>query len=194
MKPSKLHTLALAAICLVVSASLAIGRRLASDPGSGGISQAGQLSEIAIEDGTAGCALGPGQDAQGRPGFGWANKLTPGNYPATLRTITVGFNRSAALAAPDQRFRIVVFLDPEGDGPSNGQLPDATFIGRVRGLDSIMTYNLISPVRIESGSFVIGVFDDFAVTRLDSTGRPLFRRPSAFQANPARPAPIPFLP
>ena len=169
-----LHTLALAAICLFVLASLAIGRRPASDPRTGEISPAGQLSELAIEDGVAGCALGPPPEFQDRPGFGWANKLTPSTYPSTLRAITVGFNRSGVLLDPDQLFRIVVFRDPEGDGPSNGQQPYATFIGRVRGLDSIMTYNLVTPVRIEGGSFVVGVFDDFAVSRIDSRGAPTF--------------------
>jgi YVTN family beta-propeller protein len=174
MKASRLHTLALAAICLFALTSLAIGRRLASDSAPGGVSPAGQLSELAIEAGESGCALGPSPEFQGRPGFGWANKLTPSTYPATLRTITVGFNRGGALIDPDQLFRIVVFLDPEGDGPSNGQQPDATFIGRVRGVDSIMTYNLITPVRIQGGAFVVGVFDDFAVSRLDQSGRSTF--------------------
>ena len=174
MNISRLHTLALAAICLFVSASLAIGRRPPSAPTTGDISPAGQLSELAIEDGVAGCALGPPFEFQGRPGFGWANKLTPSTYPSTLRTITVGFNRSSALLDPDQPFRIVVFLDPESDGPSNGQQPAATFIARVRGLDSIMTYNLVTPVRIEGGSFVVGVFDDFAVSRIDSRGAATF--------------------
>ena len=174
MKASRLHTLVLAAICLFVMASLAIGRRLASNSAPGGVSPAGELSELAIEDGESGCALGPPPAFQGRPGFGWANKLTPSTYPSTLRTITVGFNRAGALIEPNQLFRIVVFLDPEGDGPSNGQQPDATFIGRVRGLDSIMTYNLITPVRIQSGAFVVGVFDDFAVSRLDPSGSSTF--------------------
>ncbi len=174
MKASRLHPLALAAICLFVLASLAIGRRLASDTTPRGVSPAGELSELAIEDGVAGCALGPARELQGHPGFGWANKLTPSTYPATLRTVTVGFNRAGPLVDPDQLFRIVVFLDPEGDGPSNGQPPDATFIGRVRGLDSIMTYNLITPVRIQSGAFVVGVIDDFAASRLDQNGSSTF--------------------
>ena len=173
MKASRLHTLALAVVCLLALVSLAIGRRLTSES-AGGVSPAGELSELAIEDGVAGCALGPPPGFQGRPGFGWVNKLTPSTYPATLRTITVGFNRAAVLTEPDKLFRIVVYLDPEGDGPSNGQQPDATFIGRVRGLGPIMTFNLITPVRIQSGAFVVGVIDDFAVSRLDLNGNSTF--------------------
>jgi YVTN family beta-propeller protein len=174
MKASRFHTLALAAICLLALASFAVGRRPSGDSATGGVSPAGVLTELSIEDGQSGCALGPPPDFQGRPGFGWANKLTPSTYPSTLRTITVGFNRAAALVEPDQLFRIVVFLDPEGDGPSNGQQPDATFIARVRGLDTIMTYNLITPVTIQSGAFVVGVIDDFGVSRLDHTGSSTF--------------------
>ncbi len=126
---------------------------------------AGQLTELTIDDGTASCAAGPPENRRGTPGFGWVNKLTPATYPATLRKITIGFNRSGA-PLPDVKrdalYRIVVFKDPEMNGPDNNQQPDAIFTGRVRGsADAIMTFNLISPVTITSGSFVVGAIDVF---------------------------------
>lgn len=129
------------------------------------ITPTGTLTELTIDDGTASCATGPPDNLRGKPGFGWVNKLTPATYPATLRTITIGFNRSGA-PDPDVKrdalFTIVVFKDLEMDGPANNQQPDASFTGRVRGAtDSIMTFNLVSPVTIEQGSFVVGVIDEF---------------------------------
>jgi len=124
----------------------------------------GALTELAIDDGAATCATGPPEALRGNPGFGWVNKLTPTTYPATLRKITIGFNRSGS-PLPDVKrdalFTIVVFKDPEMDGPANNQEPDVAFTGRVRGVaDSIMTFNLVSPVTIEQGSFVVGVLDE----------------------------------
>ncbi|HJQ71470.1 MAG TPA: YncE family protein [Blastocatellia bacterium] len=122
------------------------------------------LTELSIDDGTASCATGPPEGLRGKPGFGWVNKLTPATYPATLRRITIGFNRSGAPdpdVKPDALFTVVVFKDPEMDGPANNQTPDASFTGRVRGrTDSIMTFNLVSPITIEQGSFVVGVIDE----------------------------------
>jgi YVTN family beta-propeller protein len=129
------------------------------------IAPTGTLTELSIDDGTASCATGPPENRRGMPGFGWVNKLTPASYPATLRKITVGFNRSGA-PDPDVKrdalFTIVVFKDPEMNGPASNQQPDASFTGRVRGAtDSIMTFNLVSPVTIEQGSFVVGAIDEF---------------------------------
>lgn len=126
---------------------------------------AGQLTELTIDDGSASCAAGPSENRRGTPGFGWVNKLTPTTYPATLRKITIGFNRAGA-PLPDVKrdalYRIVVFKDPEMNGPGNNQPPDAAFTGRVRGsADAIMTFNLVSPVTIDSGSFVVGAIDVF---------------------------------
>jgi YVTN family beta-propeller protein len=125
----------------------------------------GQLTELSIDDGTASCAAGPPENRRGTPGFGWVNKLTPTTYPATLRKITIGFNRAGA-PLPDVKrdalYQIVVFKDPEMNGPDNNQQPDASFTGRVRGsADAIMTFSLISPVTIDSGSFVVGAIDEF---------------------------------
>lgn len=123
------------------------------------ITPAGQLIDLSIDNGQAVCALGPQQTAPVTPGFAWVNKLTPSTYPVTLRSITIGFNRANQLVVPDLLFRIIVLLDPEGDGPENGQQPDATFIGRVRGGETFMTFNLVSPLRITQGSFVVGAID-----------------------------------
>ncbi|MFY9574407.1 MAG: hypothetical protein WAV20_23645, partial [Blastocatellia bacterium] len=132
--------------------------------GAQGVEPAGQVVEIAIDDGVAECALGPPEMLIGKPGFGWVNKLTPATYPATLRSITIGFERGLMSGVrPDSLYRIVVYLDPDSDGPGNGQSPDATLIGRVRGTDQIMTFNLITPLTIQKGSFVVGAMDEFGI-------------------------------
>ena len=132
------------------------------------VSPAGALQELSIDDGSGVCAAGTGVSQNGR-GFGWANKLTPTTYPATLRSVTIGFNRLVIgqSVVQDALYRIVVYADPEGDGPSNGQPPLATFTGRVRGeFNEFMTFNLISPVTITAGSFVVGAIDDFGFGQL----------------------------
>lgn len=137
----------------------------------------GELRELAIDDGVAECTLGPDPALQGKPGFGWVNKLTPPSYPATLRAVTIGFERGFVFTGvkPDSLYRIVVYLDPESDGPGNQQRPDATFIGRARGADEIMTFNLTTPLTIQGGSFVVGAMDEFGIANLpalfDSPGK-----------------------
>jgi YVTN family beta-propeller protein len=132
---------------------------------AGTVRPAGESSELAIDDGNGECALGPPDSIKGKPGFGWVNKLTPTSYPATLRSLTIGFERSLIISGvrPDSLYRIVVYLDPEGDGPGDGQPPDATFIGRVRGTDQIMTFNLITPLTVQKGSFAVGAIDEFGI-------------------------------
>jgi YVTN family beta-propeller protein len=136
---------------------------------SGPLTPAGAVTELSIDNGQARCAAGPGSE-QGEPGlFGWVNKLTPTSYPATLRSITIGFNRSGPLGQevkPDQLYRIVVYIDPQMDGPDDGQQPVASFIGRVRGLETLMTFNLITPITIASGSFAVGAIDEFGIADL----------------------------
>jgi len=138
---------------------------------------AGEFRELAIDDGVAECVLGPSAEVKGKPGFGWVNKLTPPSYPATLRAVNIGFERGLINTGvkPDSLYRIVVYVDPEGDGPGNQQHPDATFIGRVRGNDQIMTFNLTTPVTIQAGSFVVGAMDDFGIADIpalfDSPGK-----------------------
>jgi YVTN family beta-propeller protein len=127
------------------------------------VSPAGTLQELSIDDGVGNCAAGTGNNLNGK-GFGWANKLTPTSYPATLRTIKIGFNRIliGQSTVQDALYRIVVYADPESDGPSNGQQPAATITGRVRGeFNDVMTFNLVTPLKIGSGSFVVGAIDDF---------------------------------
>jgi YVTN family beta-propeller protein len=137
----------------------------------------GELRELAIDDGVAECTLGPDPALKGKPGFGWVNKLTPSSYPATLRAVTIGFERGLIDTGvkPDSLYRIVVYLDPESNGPDNHQQPDATFIGRVRGNDQIMTFNLTTPLTIQGGSFVVGAMDDFGIANMpalfDSPGK-----------------------
>src|SRR5262249_27070638 len=129
------------------------------------VTPAGELRELAIDDGVVKCALGPGDSLKGKPGFGWVNKLTPASYPATLRSLSVGFERSGvgSRVKADSLYRIVVYRDPEGDGPGPDQQPDASFTGRVRGTDPIMTFNLVNPLTIQSGSFDVGALDVFGI-------------------------------
>jgi YVTN family beta-propeller protein len=127
----------------------------------------GAVQELSLDDGKPDCAAGT-QAAIGGKNFGWANKLTPTSYPATLRSITIGFNRTliGTEVRPDSIYRIVVYADPEKDGPAENQEPLATFSGRVRGTEDYMTFNLITPVTITSGSFVVGAIDDFGFGQL----------------------------
>ena len=136
-----------------------------STRGAQEVAKGNQLSDLSIDDGVADCTFGPPRLLKGKPGFGWVNKLTPSSYPATLRSVTIGFERSPAGTAveSDSLYRIIVYLDPEGDGPANGQAPNAAFVGRVRGNDQIMTFTLIAPLSITSGSFAVGAIDEFAV-------------------------------
>lgn len=137
----------------------------------------GELRELAIDDGVAECTLGPTPELKGKPGFGWVNKLTPPSYPATLRAVTIGFERGLVETGvkPDSLYRIVVHIDPESDGPGDQQQPAAAFTGRVRGNDQIMTFNLITPLTIQAGSFVVGAMDDFGIANMpalfDSPGK-----------------------
>ncbi|MEW6129298.1 MAG: YncE family protein [Acidobacteriota bacterium] len=121
----------------------------------------GTLVELSLDDGQPECAAGTGDLLNGK-NFGWANKLTPTVYPATLRTITIGFQRNIPdrEVKRDALYRIVVYADPENDGPAQEQTPLAAFTGRVRGTESFMTFNLVTPVTIDAGSFVVGAIDD----------------------------------
>src|SRR5258708_6527456 len=141
-------------------------RASAGRPSQQNITPAGQLSYIIIDGGNLECILGSPDSFRGIPGYGWANKLTPPSYPATLRSIAIGFNRGAVglEVRQDDLYRVAVFADPGKTGPADNQIPAATFIARVRGVgQSLMTYNLDTPVTIQGGSFDIAVIDDYGV-------------------------------
>lgn len=165
--PSRLFALMIA-FALVLPA-LYSQRVLPATRAGDTVTQAGVISELSVDDGAAECILGLPTALKGKPGFGWTNKLKPASYPATLRSITIGFNRNIPDRSikRDTPFRIVIYFDPENDGPANNQQPDAAFIGRVRDdFQMIQTFNLATPVTIQSGSFVVGAIDDFGVTDL----------------------------
>jgi hypothetical protein len=136
-----------------------------STRGAQEVAKENELSDLSIDDGVAECTLGPPRYFKGKPGFGWVNKLTPSSYPATLRSVTIGFEPPLVGNAvkSDSLYRIVVYLDPEGDGPGDGQAPIAAFVGRVRGKDQVTTFNLITPLTVTKGSFVVGAIDEFAI-------------------------------
>lgn len=152
---------ALLSIMTIIGAASLLPRRVVTTATveAQSITPAGQIFDLSIDNGQAVCALGPQLANPVTPGFGWVNKLTPTTYPATIRSITIGFNRANQLVVPDLLFRIIVMIDPESDGPANGQQPDATFIGRVRGGETFMTFNLVSPLKITQGSFIVGAID-----------------------------------
>jgi YVTN family beta-propeller protein len=138
------------------------------------VSAAATLTELSIDNAPADsnsttCAFGLGDTPQmprGQVQFSWANKLTPPVYPATLRAVTIGLNRAGPLGSevlPDQLYRIAIYVDPESDGPANGQTPDATFIARARGREKVLSFNLAVPLTINGGSFVIAVVDEFKI-------------------------------
>jgi YVTN family beta-propeller protein len=138
------------------------------------VSPAAALIELSIDNGSSnssstGCAFGlsiPPEVPRSSVQFSWANKLTPPTYPATLRAVTIGLNRAGPLGSevlPDQLYRVAIFVDPESDGPANGQAPDATGTLRARGREVALTFNLAVPLTITGGSFVVAVIDEFKI-------------------------------
>ncbi|HKQ08023.1 MAG TPA: YncE family protein [Blastocatellia bacterium] len=132
------------------------------------------LTELSIDNASSdsaslACAFGLADSPQtprGQVQFSWANKLTPSSYPATLRVVTIGLNRlgpTGQEVLPDQLYRIAIYVDPESDGPADGQTPAATFLARARGREKVLTFNLAVPLTITSGSFVIAVIDEFKI-------------------------------
>jgi YVTN family beta-propeller protein len=132
------------------------------------------LTELSIDNASSnsaslGCAFGLSdtpQTPRGQVQFSWANRLTPASYPATLRAVTIGLNRigpTGLEVLPDQLYRVAIYLDPESDGPANGQAPAATFLARARGREKVLTFNLAVPLTITGGSFVVAVIDEFKI-------------------------------
>src|SRR5438270_5596811 len=138
------------------------------------VSPAAALTDLSIDNASSdstslACAFGLSDTPQaprGQVQFSWANKLTPASYPATLRAVTIGLNRLGPTGnevLPDQLYRVAIFVDPESDGPADGQAPTATFIARARGREKVLTFNLAVPLTITSGSFVVAVIDEFKI-------------------------------
>ena len=171
--PSRLSpaiALAMAITLILLASSLP----RASATAAPDVSPAATLVELSIDNasadtGSTGCAFGlsiPPETPRSSVQFSWANKLTPPTYPATLRAVTIGLNRAGPLGSevlPDQLYRVAIFVDPESDGPANGQAPDATFTLRARGRENVLTANLAVPLTITGGSFVVAVIDEFKI-------------------------------
>src|SRR5256714_15163977 len=132
------------------------------------------LTELSIDNASSNsaslsCAFGLSETSQtprGQVQFSWANKLTPTSYPATLRAVTIGLNRigpTGLEVLPDQLYRVAIYVDPESDGPADGQAPVATFLARARGREKVLTFNLAVPLTITGGSFVVAVIDEFKI-------------------------------
>lgn len=117
---------------------------------------------LSIDDGVADDGVG----GSGNPGFGWFNLLKPDNYPATLTEVQVAFNNSTRGVPVGSPVRIVVFIDPEENGPEPGQRPNLVFSVTVNNPGSYERYTMPETVTIESGAFFVGVLDSVFVAEL----------------------------
>jgi hypothetical protein len=117
---------------------------------------------LSIDDGIASEGLG----GSGDPGFGWVNLLKPDTYPATLQEVQVAFNNSQRGMSKGSPIRIVVYIDPEADGPNRGQRPDLFFSVTSNNPGSYERYTLPQTLTINSGAFVVGALDSIFVAEL----------------------------
>ncbi len=106
----------------------------------------------------------------GNPGFGWFNLLKPDNYPATLKEVRIAFSDGPRGVLKGSPIRIVVYLDPEGNGPNDGQQPSVLFAVTVNNPGNFDSYTLPQPITINSGAFVIGALDTIFVADLPAFG------------------------
>ena len=94
----------------------------------------------------------------GTPGFGWFNQLTPASYPSTLTSVRARFS---TYVSSGSQVKLVVYNDPENNGPNNSQAPTVNqTVSVTRDVDGWSTFTLSSPVTINSGSFAIGFIDN----------------------------------
>jgi hypothetical protein len=117
---------------------------------------------LMVDDGTAEDSIG----GSGDPGFGWFNQLTPDAYPATLREVQVAFSNSSNGVRAGSPFRLLVYTDPEGDGPQDGQRPVLTINVTANNPGALERYTLPQEISIDQGSFVVGVLDTIFVADL----------------------------
>ncbi len=106
----------------------------------------------------------------GNPGFGWFNLLKPDNYPATLKEVRIAFSDGPRGVLAGSPIRIAVYLDPEGNGPTDGQQPSVLFPVTVNKPGNFDSYTLPQPITINSGAFVIGALDTIFVAELPAFG------------------------
>lgn len=132
--------------------------------------QAAKEQVLLIDDNSAEGRFG----GTGNPGFGWFNSLKPDNYPATLKEVRIAFSDGPRGVLTGSPIRIVVYLDPEDNGPEDGQQPTATFAVTINKPGNFDSYVLPQPITINSGSFIVGALDTIFVADLpafgDSTG------------------------
>ncbi|MEW6731672.1 MAG: hypothetical protein AB1489_10125 [Acidobacteriota bacterium] len=117
---------------------------------------------LAIDDGTADNGVG----GSGDPGFGWFNQLKPDSYPATLKEVLIAFNNSRDGIPSGSPIKVVVYRDPEEDGPSPNQRPDIVFSVTANSPGSYERYELPQTVTIDSGAFIVGAVDTLLVAEL----------------------------
>ncbi|MBX7218386.1 MAG: NF038122 family metalloprotease [Blastocatellia bacterium] len=124
--------------------------------------------DIAIEDGTNVSIIGFGTSANPNTGaILWANRLQPNGYPSRLTTATVLWFPSPTATngvQNGQDFTMLVWKDPENDGPAANQTPDLRLNVKVaiqNGQRTLVNYTLPEPqLSITQGSYVIGLLDD----------------------------------
>ena len=98
-------------------------------------------------------------------GFGWFNQLTPSAYPATIEKVRALFSGNVPL---NTRITLAVYIDGENNGPENGQSPKVRDTVTVYpDSDKWCTFGLSTPVRIDSGSFIVGFIDNLSSGGLD---------------------------
>ncbi|MBI4853095.1 MAG: hypothetical protein HY819_14990 [Acidobacteria bacterium] len=128
--------------------------------------QAAKEQILLIDDNSAEGRYG----GTGNPGFGWFNLLKPDNYPATLKEVRIAFSDGPNGVLAGSPIRIVVYRDPEGDGPSDGQQPVAIFPVTVNKPGNFDSYELPQPITIDSGAFIIGALDTIFIANLPAFG------------------------
>lgn len=133
---------------------------------------------LSLDNGTASNAVG----GSGQPGFGWFNLLKPDTYPATLKEVHIAFNGDSRGLASGAPIRILIFVDPEGDGLSPRQQPAQILQVTSNRPGSFERFEVPKPLSIETGAFIIGPLDSILVAQLPA----LINTPGTFLPAGAR--------
>jgi hypothetical protein len=128
--------------------------------------QAAKEQVLLIDDNSAEGRFG----GTGNPGFGWFNSLKPDNYPATLKEVRIAFSDGPRGVLAGSPIRILVYLDPDDNGPEDNQQVALSFPVTVNKPGSFDSYVLPQPITINSGAFIIGALDPIFVSDLPAFG------------------------
>jgi hypothetical protein len=149
--------------CLIEWTTVGSAQELRSEPAaSRSIIRPAAEALLSIDDGVPENGLG----GSGDPGFGWFNLLKPDTYPATLKEVQIAFNNSSRGMRSGSPIRILIFADPEEDGPNSGQRPQIILSVTSNSPGSFERYILPQTLTINSGAFVVGALDSIFVAEL----------------------------